>query len=234
MEIQKNFKRYEIKYFLTDLQVQRLLELMKPHMKTDGYGKSTIMNLYFDTPNDMLIRHSLEKPVYKEKLRLRSYGIPNDDSPVFLEIKKKYKHIVYKRRESTSYSNMLNYLQHGVSFSNSQIMHEIDYFMQYYPQLSPHIFLSYEREAFFQKDNSDFRITFDKNILWRNQELSLQQGNYGNSLIPENQSLMEIKTAGGIPLWLSHFLTRENLNRCSFSKYGTVYRTLQNETIHQN
>lgn len=229
MDVQTIFQRYEIKYFLTTKQLQHLKECMQPYMEADAYGKSTILNLYFDTPNDLLIRHSLEKPVYKEKLRLRSYHIPDGSTPVFLEIKKKYDSVVYKRRESASYDKMLGYLEQGTSFSDSQIMHEIDYFMHYYKNLTPHVFLSYDREAFYQKGNSDFRITFDKNILWRTKDLSLTKGAYGNSLLPENTVLMEIKTAGGIPLWFSHYLNEEHLQKCSFSKYGTVYRNLQEQ-----
>lgn len=223
MNTQTVFKRYEFKYFLNETQLDALMPLINTHMRTDAYGKSSILNLYFDTPNDMLIRHSLEKPVYKEKLRLRSYTVPDADTPVFLEIKKKYKGVVYKRRAGTSYQQMLRYLNEQIPFSDSQIMHEIDYFMQYYPNLTPHVFLSYEREAFHAPACSDLRITFDRNILWRQENLSLAAGIYGTQLLPDNSILMEVKTSGGMPLWLTHFLTEEHLQRRGFSKYGTVY-----------
>ena len=231
MDIQTVFKRYEIKYFLTQTQMQELKQQMEPYMCADAHGKSTILNLYFDTPNDMLIRHSLEKPVYKEKLRLRSYQIPHADTPVFLEIKKKYEGVVYKRRIGSSYRQMTDYLEHGIPFSDSQIMHEINYFMSYYPELTPHVFLSYDREAFYGKTDADFRITFDRNILWRTDQLTLDAGVFGTPLLPENAVLLEIKTAGGMPLWLTHFLRNEQLQKCSFSKYGTVYiQTLKNHS----
>lgn len=223
MNTQTVFKRLEFKYFLNETQLNTLLPLINTHMSADAYGKSTISNLYFDTPNDMLIRHSLEKPVYKEKLRLRSYTVPDADTPVFLEIKKKYMGVVYKRRISTSYEQMMQYLNEQIPFSDSQIMHELDYFMHYYPKLTPHVFLSYEREAFHAKDNSDLRITFDRNILWRQEQLTLDAGIYGTPLLADGIILMEVKTSGGMPLWLTHFLTEEHLQRRGFSKYGTVY-----------
>lgn len=223
MNAQTVFKRYELKYFLTTQQVEALMPLINGHMTPDEYGKSTILNLYFDTPDDRLIRRSLEKPVYKEKIRLRSYAVPDDATPVFLEVKKKYKGIVYKRRVSAPYQQMMQYLDEQVAFTDSQIMDEIDYFMQYYPTLAPHVFLSYEREAFCVPKDSDLRITFDRNILWRQDKLLLSEGAYGSRLLSEDVILMEIKASGGMPLWLSHFLTEEHLRRRSFSKYGTVY-----------
>lgn len=252
MDIQTVFKRYEIKYFLTAHQMEALKLEMQPHMKADAYGQSQIMNIYFDTPNDLLIRHSLEKPVYKEKLRLRSYGVPENTSTVFLEIKKKYEGIVYKRRISAPYQKMMDYLEYDTPLISKkeamlantdttdklrgilpddipdartiQILHEIDYFRSYYQGLSPHVFLSYDRDAFYGKNDSGFRITFDRNIRFRTDHLKLSDGNYGELLLPEDQIIMEIKTSGGMPLWLTHFLGEEQLQKISFSKYGNVYQ----------
>lgn len=251
MDIQTVFKRYEIKYFLTELQMEALKQEMHPYMEADTYGKSQIMNIYFDTPNDLLIRHSLEKPVYKEKLRLRSYSVPDQDSTVFLEIKKKYEGIVYKRRISAPYQKMMDYLEHDIPLITKkesmlantatdelrtelpddipdagtiQILHEIDYFRSYYQGLSPHVFLSYDREAFYDKKGNGFRITFDRNIRFRTNHLKLSAGNYGELLLPEDQIILEIKTSGGMPLWLTHFLGQEHLQKGSFSKYGSVYQ----------
>lgn len=231
MHAQTVFKRYEMKYFLTTSQMELLKQELQPYMEADAWGKSTIMNIYFDTPNDLLIRHSLEKPAYKEKLRLRSYTVPHSDTTVFLEIKKKYNGVVYKRRIGASYLEIMNYLEHGASFLETQIMHEIDYFRQFYQGLAPHVFLSYDREAYFGKTDASFRITFDRNILWRNDHLLLEDGNYGNPLLPEDLVILEIKTTGGMPLWLSHFLRNEQLQKGSFSKYGSVYLQMQAEKI---
>ena len=109
---------------------------------------------------------------------------------------------------------------------HSQIANEIDYFLDYYKTLHPAVFLSYEREAFFASDGSDFRVTFDDNILCRQEDLSLESEVYGTPILPEGKVLMEIKCSGGIPLWMIHVLSEEKIYKTSFSKYGTAYQTL--------
>ena len=185
MAYQTIFKRYEIKYLITREQQKRIKTAIIPFMKPDEYGKSTIYSLYFDTPNHLLIRRSLEKPAYKEKLRLRSYGQARPDSTVFIEIKKKYQSVVYKRRVSVSEENARAYFEKNRPLpTQNQITAEIDYFFQQYPGLCPAVFLSYEREAFYAKDGIDFRLTFDENILWREDSLSLCAGTFGNRVLP--------------------------------------------------
>lgn len=223
------FKRYELKYFITPAQKARLLHLFKTHMVPDPHGESTIFNLYYDTPDFLLIRRSLEKPVYKEKLRVRSYGQAHQDTPVFLELKKKYKSVVYKRRISLTEEDATHYFTADSPLHVSQIGQEIDYFKTIYPQLAPRVFISYQREAYFGKEDDTFRITFDHHILWRDDNLTLCSQASGTSLLPDDRILMELKVAGGIPLWLTHFLTEECLTKVSFSKYGTVYRQMTGE-----
>ena len=227
MAFQTVFKRYELKYMLSLEQRQRVLEAMAPFMQLDKYGRTTIRNLYFDTDTYLLIRRSIEKPVYKEKLRIRSYSKANADSTVFVELKKKYKHVVYKRRIHLPENEAMKWLQ-GEKHTDkyTQISNEIDYFMELYGTLHPTVFLSYEREAYYAKDSSDFRITFDDNILCRQEDLSLQSDVYGTPILPESKVLMEIKCSGGIPLWMTEVLSKEKIYKTSFSKYGTAYRTL--------
>ena len=179
MGVKNIFKRYELKFMLTTQQYIQLKELMKKYMQGDEFGKSTICNLYFDTPDYLLIRHSIEKPVYKEKLRLRSYGTPKTDSTVFAELKKKYKSVVYKRRIGMSEQAAMKFLCERKPVKDTQITREIDYFLDFYNNPKPMVYLSYEREAFFSKTDSDFRMTFDRNILWRDYDLSLCKGVYG-------------------------------------------------------
>lgn len=227
MSYQTVFKRYELKYIVTRQQKERLLLAMAPHMALDRYGRTTIRNLYFDTDNYRLIRHSIEKPAYKEKLRIRSYCKATCDTPVFVELKKKYRGIVYKRRIALPEVEAVNWLCKGnTCHTQSQITEEIDYFISYYQTLHPTVFLSYEREAYYTKDGSDFRITFDEHILCRQEDLSLQTEADGSLLLDDEFSLMEIKCSGGIPLWLTKTLTEERIYKTSFSKYGTAYQTL--------
>ena len=167
MNNQMTFKRYEIKYLITTEQKALLLNEMKPFMDADIHGKSTILSLYLDTPDFLLVRRSLDKPIYKEKLRLRSYGTAQPDTDVFIELKKKYDSVVYKRREAMKLFELESYLKTGIMPKDTQIMREIDFAMKRYAGIAPAVLLSYEREAFYDKYDYDFRMTFDENILWR-------------------------------------------------------------------
>ncbi len=227
MAFQTVFKRYELKYMITAEQKQQVLKAMEPYMELDKYGKTTIRNLYFDTDTYLLIRRSIEKPKYKEKLRIRCYCDAENDTTVFAELKKKYKSVVYKRRISLPYQEAMDWLT-GKKHCNSdtQISKEIDYFIDYYGTLHPTVFLSYRREAFYSKDKSDFRVTFDDDILVRQSDLSLKSKVYGTPILSKDKILMEIKCSGGIPLWMTEVLSREKIYKTSFSKYGTAYRNL--------
>ena len=227
MAVQTVFRRYELKYLLTMAQKETVLKAMQPYMKLDKYGRTTIRNLYYDTDTYLLIRRSIEKLTYKEKLRIRSYSKADADSTVFVELKKKYKHVVYKRRMSLPEAEAVKWLSgEKHTDKHTQISNEIDYFMEHYGTLHPTVFLSYEREAYYSNDGSDFRVTFDDNILCRGEDLSLQSDAYGTPILPEGKVLMEIKCSGGIPLWMTEVLSREKIYKTSFSKYGTAYRTL--------
>lgn len=226
MAIQTVFKRYELKFLLTAEQKSRVLPEIEKHMRLDKYGRTLIKNLYFDTDSYRLIRRSLEKPDYKEKLRIRSYGNTSPDSTVFVELKKKYNGVVYKRRIPMAEQEAMTWLHDWGNAPESQIAQEIRYFAGFYETLHPTVFLSYEREAYYCKDGSDLRLTFDDNILCRQEELSLCAENYGTPLLAQGQVLMEVKCPGGIPLWLTSLLSREKLYKTSFSKYGTAYQTM--------
>lgn len=218
------FKRYELKYLLNDAQYSAVMRAMEEKMRGDEYGKSDICNIYFDTPDYRLIRRSLEKPVYKEKLRLRSYGTPDADSRVFLELKKKYESVVYKRREAMSYREALGFIE--TPTPHSQITKEIAYFMSFYPELAPAVFLSYKREAYYWISDPGLRITFDSDILWRDTDTELSAGIYGTPILPDGMRLMEIKATGAIPLWLAATLSEERIRQTSFSKYGRAYEAI--------
>lgn len=227
------FERYELKYMLSLEQKEKLLRVMKPYMTLDRYGRTTIRNIYFDTDNYLLARRSIEKPVYKEKLRIRSYSRANSDSTVFVELKKKYDDVVYKRRISLPEEEAMKWVNKEQHCSkNTQISKEVDHFLDYYKALRPAVFLSYEREAFYSNDGSDFRVTFDDTILCRQGDLSLQSEVYGTPLLPKGKVLMEIKCSGGIPMWLTKFLSEERIYKTSFSKYGTAYRTMIYPQLH--
>lgn len=227
MGYQTIFKRYEMKYLLTRRQKELLVEAMRPYMALDQYGHSTIRNIYYDTDTYRLIRRSLDKPIYKEKLRVRSYARVGTADSVFVELKKKYDSVVYKRRIVLPQQQALDWLDGETEQPcRTQIAEEIGYFLHYYQTLRPVVFLSYEREAFYPLGGGDFRVTFDENIRCRREELSLGAEIWGTPLLKEDQILMEIKTPGGIPLWMTHFLTQQHIARATFSKYGTAYQEM--------
>ncbi len=224
MAFQTVFKRYELKYLITKEQKEAILSDVEPYMTLDKYGRTTIRNLYFDTDDYRLIRRSIEKPAYKEKLRVRSYAQAASNSTVFVELKKKYRHVVYKRRIALSENGAMSWLCSGSLNPETQISKEIDYFLEYYKNLHPTVFLSYEREAYFTKEKSDFRLTFDDNIIFRCEDLSLKSDVYGTPLLEDGLVLMELKCSEGIPLWMTEILSELKIYKTSFSKYGTVYR----------
>lgn len=226
--IQMTFKRYEMKYLFDETKYRRLLRKLEGKLVADEYGNTTICNIYYDTPDSRLIRTSLEKPVYKEKLRLRSYGTPGRDGTVYLELKKKYKGVVYKRRETMVLDEAVRYLEQGQTPGfDSQILHEIDWFLDYYQSIHPAMHISYDRIAMYGVENPGLRVTFDTNILWREEELDLKKGSWGQSLLQPGQRLMEIKIAEAMPVWLSDILDECAIFPVSFSKYGRAYQEKQ-------
>lgn len=225
MTYQSVFSRYEMKFLLTQEQKAAVLSAMAPYMALDRYGRTTIRNLYCDTDNYRLVRKSLEKPAYKEKLRIRSYGNDLVNRAVFVELKKKYNGVVYKRRLAMEEQRATDWICGNAPCpADTQIARETDYFLQYYGTLRPRVFLAYEREAYFCKQQGNLRITFDENILARQEELTLSAPVWGTPVLPAGTVLMEIKTDGGIPLWLTNTLTRERIYKQSFSKYGAYYQ----------
>ncbi len=233
MAFQTVFKRYELKYILSLEQKAKILTAMSPYMHIDGYGLTAIRNIYFDTDDHRLIRRSIEKPVYKEKLRIRSYSQATSDSTVFVELKKKYENVVYKRRLPLCWQDAIAWASREKACpKDTQISREIDYFIDFYGKLRPSVLLSYEREAYYDTGGGDLRITFDSNMLCRQVDMSLCSPIYGDPIFPKDSVLMELKCSGSLPLWMVRTLSREGIFKTSFSKYGNAYRTLIFPTLY--
>jgi len=223
-QYQSIFNRIEIKYLLDAGTAQAFLAQIADQVTTDAFSASTIANLYYDTDDFQLIRSSIEKPVYKEKLRLRSYETPTQSSGVFVEIKKKVQGTVYKRRLMLPYQTALDYLDgQPIQTKNPQVQKEIDWFLHRYP-LRPKAYISYERSAWRGLEDPTLRITFDKNILFRASKLDLSDGSFGIRMLDPSQTLMEIKLNDSMPLWLSHCLNDLYIFPTSYSKYGNCYK----------
>ena len=240
------FKRKEIKYLLSREERDALLPILKAYMEPDAFAHSSISNLYYDTPDFRMVRRSLEKPMYKEKLRLRSYGTPKDTSTVFPEIKKKAMGIVYKRRISLPYQEAVSFLS-GQQIASAdtydgttqqipstdmcdgttrQIFHELDWMLASYEDLAPRVFLSYERDSYKGIADPSLRLTLDQDILFRTDRLDLREGAFGEAILLPDQTLMEIKISNAAPLWLAQALSEIGIFPVSFSKYGRVYERI--------
>lgn len=217
-------KRYEIKYILTKEQTEYLVQGLNGHMEVDQYGKTSICSLYYDTPNHRLIRESLDKPEYKEKCRLRSYGLAKPGKPVYLELKRKAFGIVYKRRIETSIDDVNKFFKDKKDiFKEGQIEKEITYFRNFYDSLVPSCLIIYDRVAYYEPDG-DLRLTIDYNPRYRLDDLNLDTSIEGKSLLDEGSTILEIKVQEAIPIWLSSLLSNGKIFRGSFSKYGEAYK----------
>ncbi len=221
MSKQMVFKRHEMKYILTYEQYDILTDLMIKYMKMDKYKRNKITNIYYDTDDYKVIRNSLEKPKYKEKLRMRMYGDVLVNDKVFVELKKKFLGIVYKRRIVLSKEEDVFNLQ-KINCSN-QILKEIKYFMNLYNDIKPKIHLSYYREAYMGLEDNDFRMTFDFDIKVRNKDITFNESEYDKSVI-DDVVILEVKTIKGLPVWFLEFLKSNLILQTSFSKYGEAYK----------
>lgn len=228
-EYRNVFKRKEIKYLLNAAQYEEIMAFMGTMAEKDEYGLSRINNIYYDTLDYRLVRCSLEKPFYKEKLRLRTYGDTKDDTNAFIEIKKKYDGIVYKRRISGRYSELYGYLlKEAGDIGSSQIAREIRAFINRYGELAPAMSICYDRIALAGIQDKDFRVTFDSNIQWNAECRDLRQISPGRQLLSPGRYLMEIKVPGAMPIGLSGKLSELKIFPTSFSKYGAGYAEMIN------
>ena len=214
------FHRLEYKYILTYKQYESIIEEIKTRLKEDEHGSTTIQSLYFDTPNYRLIRESVEKPLFKEKLRLRSYGLVGERDLAFLEMKRKSQGVVYKRRAKLTEGEAFAFMNYENDGYDSQIFKELKYFRDYYVDLKPVVLLLYDRDAYF---DGDLRITFDTNVRYRLENLNLSTSLDGIQL-DEGIIIMEIKTINGMPLWLVEMLSNNKIYKSSYSKYGMAYK----------
>lgn len=215
-------KRYELKYYLNKEQLSYFMKAISQYMEVDKYGLTSIASLYYDTPDYRLITKSIEKPKYKEKIRLRSYGLAKENSPTFLEIKRKCEGIVYKRRVSLLEDEANRLIKTKEAGNNEQIARELEAFMEQHPNLEPKYLIIYDRLAYFQK-NSDLRITIDQNPRYRTTDLNLHTSLDGIPLVNEG-AILEVKVQHSVPLWLSKILTEGKIYQTSFSKVGTAHK----------
>lgn len=216
-------KRYELKYVLNNTQLEFFKAKLQGHMNVDKYGLTSIASIYFDTPNNTMLNHSIEKPEFKEKIRLRSYGLANKDSTLYLEIKRKVEGVVYKRRIALTEEEANLLINKGKSTQKGQINEELKAFIAKYPRLEAQYLVIYDRLAYYQ-DNSDLRVTIDMNPRYRTHELNLHTSMNGDKLLEEGSAILEIKVQHAIPLWLVKILNEGKIYQSSYSKVGAAYK----------
>ncbi len=223
-ETRLTFKRYEKKYLLSARHYPELLARLGPYIEPDDYHRSTVSSIYYDGDDYHLIRQSIEQPIYKEKLRVRAYNLSSPEDEVFVELKKKYKGIVYKRRVPMTETQAEHWLSgEGGPPEDGQMVREIQWFLRENRPV-PQALIACDRTAWRAKEDAELRITFDENIRWRGTELRLSAGSEGELLLENGDVLMELKIPGAAPLWLARLLSDEKLFPTSFSKYGSCYR----------
>ncbi|MDR2296094.1 MAG: polyphosphate polymerase domain-containing protein [Clostridiales Family XIII bacterium] len=222
--MQMIFKRYEKKYRLSAAQYKALTARLAGRMTRDVRGAYTVFNLYYDTDRFDLIRASVEKPVYKEKFRLRCYESPRENTPVFPELKRKYRGFVYKRRIELPYAEVKGFPGKSalVPAGESQIAREIEYFLSFH-RVSAKLFLAYDRVALRGTKDSELRVTFDTDLRFRLTDLRLDGDAPLLALSEPGTVLMEVKSPGNMPIWLCRILNEEGIFPVSFSKYGFCY-----------
>lgn len=233
------FNRVEEKFALTSDQYRQLICNLGNRLQYDIYNPEgkfyTISNIYYDTADNRLIRSSLQKPVYKEKIRLRAYGVPKKDDLVFMEFKKKFRGVVNKRRTplmlNEAYTFALTHrLESDGEYVNRQVLKELTYAFDLYNAV-PKVYIAYDRCACCSKENADLRITFDKNIRTRREFLRLEVGEFGRLLLERDMIIMEIKHREVMPVWLVEELNSLSIRKISFSKYGTEYERMLRERL---
>ena len=228
-QINQVFQRYELKYILKPEDYSFIRTELLKHMRVDEYGMTTIQSVYYDTPDSILIRKSIDNPGFKEKIRMRSYGLASENSQCFIELKRKAEGLVYKRRIPVTEEIACDFMSHKGNVEDTQIARELTYFRDYYKDLKPAILIIYERES-FTKDGSEVRVTFDYNPRYRTTDVNLHTSLDGEPLLDEDYVLMEIKVLHNMPLWLTDILTRGHIKKGSMSKYGKAYQ-LEREKI---
>lgn len=233
MAYQASFRRKEVKFLLTAAQAAYLLEQIRDRIVPDAFPHSSISNLYYDTPDFRLIQRSLEKPDFKEKLRLRCYRTPSEESEAFLEIKRKVEGIVYKRRACLPYGEAALALRRGEIAAEGQVFREIEWMYHLYPGLKPSMMISYERESFRGIEDPELRLTIDSDIRWRERQLDLAKGGWGEALLSRDERLLEVKIPGVMPLWLAQALSQCGISRTSFSKYGRAYEAMLRKEMQE-
>ncbi len=233
----KVFDRVEKKYLISKKQKKEILKEVQKNMEKDGYFKSGVMNIYFDTDNFDLIVKSIDNPDFKEKLRARSY---EGYGKVFLEIKTKMKQKEYrvghKRRFLITHKDYqklvagkktaLELAEQMIKTNNDlQIAKEVDYILNYF-DLKPRILVYYDRESYVSSDG--LRITFDENLSYRDTDLSFIKKSSDKKYFKDDKNIiMEVKAHGVMPLWLVKLLSKEQAYPVQFSKIGKIYELIK-------
>ncbi|QHF55620.1 MULTISPECIES: polyphosphate polymerase domain-containing protein [Streptococcus] len=223
---QKEFKRVETKYLISNHQRRQLLSDLGKHMEADDFAQSTITSLYFDTEQFDMIQDSLAKKYGKEKVRLRTYEMESDlDMPAFLEIKQKIDGVGYKYRIKTTprQAAILMASDADKVVEDKRLASQLEKLHQRYGVIKPSMLIAYKRLSFRGKKDKSVRVTLDMNMTYAVVNQLTMIGHESFPLLPDQQLIMEVKVAEQIPDWLENILHQYKLEKNSFSKYGHAY-----------
>lgn len=227
------FKRYEKKYLITKEKLDKILPFLLEYMELDPFclngNEYRIYSIYYDTDNHDVIRQNSSKPVYKEKMRIRSYYDRKDpEDKIFMEIKKKCNGQGNKRRIKLKIKEIEPFVNDGIlpetkDYLSAQVAKELQYYLSK-NKVHPALYVQYDRLALFGKEDKNFRMTFDRNVRTRRHNFVFGESEDDELLLPNGEYIMEIKILGAMPLWLTHILSENELFSHGFSKYGVKYK----------
>ena len=207
--------------------------MLLEYMELDPYclngNEYRIYSIYYDTVNHDVIRQNSSKPVYKEKMRLRSYYDRKDpEDKIWMEIKKKSEKVGNKRRIKLKIKEVEPFVNEGIlpqtkDYLSAQVAKELQYYFKM-NKVAPALYVQYDRLALFGKEDKSFRMTFDRNVRTRRSNFQFGESDIDEPLLPDNTYIMEIKILGAMPLWLTALLSEHQLFSHGFSKYGVKYK----------
>ncbi|MBQ6396095.1 polyphosphate polymerase domain-containing protein [Candidatus Saccharibacteria bacterium] len=242
----RTIERTEEKYLISKSTKTNLLKLISKHLEKDQSIKEQVLRLYFDTKHSDLALRSMERPEFREKIRVRAYNVPKRSSPVFFEVKSKVdlglKKLGNKRRLVLPLKDFYAFLNKGENLEllaarasendpqQLQVARELTYLFSYY-QLEPKVIVSADRTAYTEKNNINFRLTFDERLRFRETDLRLEKGSAGEKFFSgpnksEENIVMEVKTMNSMPLWFVSALSELKIYSVRFSKYGKIYQLI--------
>lgn len=232
--------RYERKYLVPNDRLESLRKRIQPFVSRDPYAppmgdgtfQYTVRSVYFDTPGFNSLYEKWEGVEIRKKLRIRGYDQKDDNSRVFLEVKRKKGDRIWKTRANVPYSKLdeiltlgfVNGVSDEIKGSNEVEARKFLFNMHRFGY-RPVNLISYDREPFQGVFEPGLRITFDKNVrakMWPS--LSELYSEAGLRLVWKDHFILEIKYFGEkMPSWIRSVVQEYGLRHEALSKFATPF-----------